>query len=95
MEIVSEPDLRSPYEAMEYLKELRTLLRALDTSNADMEKGSMRCDANISVRRVGDEKLGTRCEVKNMNSIKNVGEAIEIEAKRQIEILIQLKQLQL
>lgn len=87
LEIVSEPDLRSPYEAMEYLKELRTLLRALDTSNADMEKGSMRCDANISVRRVGDEKLGTRCEVKNMNSIKNVGEAIEIEAKRQIEIL--------
>ncbi len=87
LEIVSEPDLRSPYEAMEYLKELRTLLRALDTSNADMEKGSMRCDANISVRKVGDTKLGTRCEVKNMNSIKNVGEAIEIEAKRQVEIL--------
>ena len=87
LEIVSEPDLRSPYEAMEYLKELRTLLRALDTSNADMEKGSMRCDANVSVRRVGVEKLGTRCEIKNMNSIKNVGEAIEIEAKRQIDIL--------
>lgn len=87
LEIVSEPDLRSPYEAMEYLKELRAILRALDTSNADMEKGSMRCDANISVRKVGDEKLGTRCEVKNMNSIKNVGEAIEIEARRQIEVL--------
>ncbi len=87
LEIVSEPDLRSPYEAMEYLKELRALLRALDTSNADMEKGSMRCDANVSVRKVGDQKLGTRCEVKNMNSIKNVGEAIEIEAKRQVEIL--------
>lgn len=87
LEIVSEPDLRSPHEAMEYLKELRTLLRALDTSNADMEKGSMRCDANISVRRVGNTKLGTRCEIKNMNSIKNVGEAIEIEAKRQVEIL--------
>ncbi len=87
LEIVSEPDLRSPYEAMEYLKELRTLLRALDTSSADMEKGSMRCDANVSVRRVGVEKLGTRCEIKNMNSIKNVGEAIEIEAKRQIDIL--------
>ena len=87
LEIVSEPDLRSPYEAMEYLKELRSLLRALDTSNADMEKGSMRCDANVSVRRVGVQKLGTRCEVKNMNSIKNVGEAIEIEAKRQIEII--------
>ena len=87
LEIVSEPDLRSPYEAMEYLKELRSLLRALDTSNADMEKGSMRCDANVSVRKVGDTKLGTRCEVKNMNSIKNVGEAIEIEAHRQVEIL--------
>lgn len=87
LEIVSEPDLRSPYEAMEYLKELRALLRALDTSNADMEKGSMRCDANVSVRKVGDQKLGTRCEVKNMNSIRNVGEAIEIEAKRQVEIL--------
>ena len=87
LEIVSEPDLRSPYEAMEYLKELRLLLRALDTSNADMEKGSMRCDANVSVRVVGSTQLGTRCEIKNMNSIKNVGEAIEIEAKRQIEIL--------
>lgn len=87
LEIVSEPDLRSPYEAMEYLKELRALLRALDTSNADMEKGSMRCDANVSVRKVGDTKLGTRCEVKNMNSIKNVGEAIDIEAHRQVEIL--------
>ena len=87
LEIVSEPDLRSPYEAMEYLKELRSLLRALDTSNADMEKGSMRCDANVSVRKVGDTKLGTRCEVKNMNSIKNVGEAIDIEAHRQVEIL--------
>lgn len=87
LEIVSEPDLSSPYEAMEYLKELRSLLRALDTSNADMEKGSMRCDANVSVRKVGDTKLGTRCEVKNMNSIKNVGEAIDIEAHRQVEIL--------
>lgn len=87
LEIVSEPDLSNPYEAMEYLKELRSLLRALDTSNADMEKGSMRCDANVSVRKVGDTKLGTRCEVKNMNSIKNVGEAIDIEAHRQVEIL--------
>lgn len=87
LEIVSEPDLRSPYEAMEYLKNMRTLLRALDTSNADMEKGSMRCDANVSVRKVGDPKLGTRCEVKNMNSIRNVGEAIEIEAQRQIELI--------
>ncbi|MDD2839875.1 MAG: Asp-tRNA(Asn)/Glu-tRNA(Gln) amidotransferase subunit GatB, partial [Rickettsiales bacterium] len=87
LEIVSEPDIRSPYEAMEYLKELRTMVRALDTSNGDMEKGSMRCDANVSVRPVGETKLGTRCEMKNINSMKNVGDAIENEAKRQIELL--------
>ncbi len=87
LEIVSEPDIRSPYEAMEYLKELRTMVRALDTSNGDMEKGSMRCDANVSVRPVGETKLGTRCEMKNINSMKNVGDAIENEAKRQIEII--------
>lgn len=89
LEIVSEPDIRSPAEAMEFLKNLRSLLRALDTSNADMEKGSMRCDANVSVRRMGDQKLGTRCEVKNMNSIHNVGDAIEIEARRQVALLEQ------
>jgi aspartyl-tRNA(Asn)/glutamyl-tRNA(Gln) amidotransferase subunit B len=87
LEIVSEPDIRSPEDAMDFLTKLRALLKALDTSNADMEKGSMRCDANISIRKVGDTKLGTRCEVKNMNSIHNVGDAIKIEAKRQVEIL--------
>lgn len=87
LEIVSEPDIRSPYEAMEYLKELRAMVRAMDTSNGDMEKGSMRCDANVSVRPVGETKLGTRCEMKNINSMKNVGDAIESEAKRQIEVI--------
>ncbi|MDR3290000.1 MAG: Asp-tRNA(Asn)/Glu-tRNA(Gln) amidotransferase subunit GatB [Rickettsiales bacterium] len=87
LEIVSEPDISSPEEAMEYLTKLRTLLRALDTSTADMEKGSMRCDANVSVRRVGDVNLGNRCEIKNMNSIHNVGDAIKIEAERQVEII--------
>ena len=87
LEIVSQPDLSSPNEAMDYIHQLRSLVRALDTSNGDMEKGSMRCDANVSVRRLGDKNLGTRCELKNINSVKNVGDAIEIEAKRQIEIL--------
>ena len=87
LEIVSQPDLSSPNEAMDYIHQLRSLVRALDTSNGDMEKGSMRCDANVSVRRLGDKNLGTRCELKNINSVKNVGDAIGIEAKRQIEIL--------
>ena len=87
LEIVSEPDIRSPYEAMEYVKELRTMVRALNTSNGDMEKGSMRCDTNVSVRPLGETKLGTRCEIKNINSVKSIGIAIEHEAKRQIEII--------
>ncbi len=86
LEIVSEPDISSPYEAMEYLKELRSLVRALNTSDGDMDKGSMRCDANVSVRKVGETKLRKRCELKNINSIKNVGEAIANEARRQIEV---------
>lgn len=86
MEIVSEPDLSSPEEAAEYLKKLRTILRYLGTCDGDMEKGSMRCDANISVRKVGDP-LGTRCEIKNVNSVRNVVRAIEYEAMRQVEIL--------
>lgn len=86
MEIVSEPDMRSPYEAAEYLKKLRAILRYLGTCDGDMEKGSLRCDANVSVRRPGDQ-LGTRCEIKNVNSVKNVVKAIEYEAYRQIEIL--------
>jgi aspartyl-tRNA(Asn)/glutamyl-tRNA(Gln) amidotransferase subunit B len=87
MEIVSEPDMNSPEEAMAYLRQLRTLVRALDTCDGNMDEGSMRCDANVSVMRIDAKELGTRCEVKNVNSIKNVGDAIKYEAKRQIEVL--------
>ncbi|MCC2646016.1 MAG: gatB [Rickettsiaceae bacterium] len=86
MEIVSEPDIRSPFEAGEYVKKLRTILRYLGTCDGDMEKGSLRCDANVSVRRPGEE-YGTRCEIKNINSIRNIIRAIEFEAERQVEIL--------
>ena len=86
MEIVSEPDLSSPFEAAEYIKKLRMLLRYLGTCDGDMEKGSMRCDVNVSVRKPGDS-LGTRCEIKNVNSVRNVMRAIECEAARQVEIL--------
>lgn len=87
MEIVSEPDMRSSEEAGEYLKKLRSIVRYLDTCDGDMEKGSMRCDANVSVRRVGVEQLGTRAEVKNVNSVKNLMRAIDFEARRQVDIL--------
>jgi aspartyl-tRNA(Asn)/glutamyl-tRNA(Gln) amidotransferase subunit B len=87
LEIVSEPDMRSPIEAMTYIRELRTLLRALDTCDGNMDEGSMRCDANVSVMKLNTNEYGTRCEVKNVNSVKNVGDAIIYEAKRQIEIL--------
>ena len=86
MEIVTEPDLSSPEEAAEYLKNLRTILRYLGTCDGDMEKGSMRCDANVSVRKPG-APLGIRCEIKNVNSIRNVTRAIEYEAMRQVELL--------
>lgn len=86
MEIVSEPDLSSPHEASEYVKKLRSILRYVGSCDGNMEQGSMRCDANISVRRPG-EPLGTRCEIKNLNSIKNIVKAIEYEAMRQVEIL--------
>lgn len=86
MEIVTEPDIRSPEEAAEFLKKLRTILRYIGTCDADMEKGMMRCDANVSVRKAGGE-FGTRCEIKNLNSIRNVLRAIEYEAGRQIDIL--------
>jgi aspartyl-tRNA(Asn)/glutamyl-tRNA(Gln) amidotransferase subunit B len=86
MEIVSEADLRSPYEAAEYLKKLRIILRYLGSCDGDMEKGSMRCDANVSVRKSGDP-YGTRCEIKNVNSIRNVMRAIEFEAMRQVDLL--------
>ncbi|MDR2778239.1 MAG: Asp-tRNA(Asn)/Glu-tRNA(Gln) amidotransferase subunit GatB [Rickettsiales bacterium] len=87
LEIVSEPDMRSPAEAMEYLRKLRAMVRALDTCDGNMDEGSMRCDANVSVRRVGSDGYGTRCEIKNINSIKNVGSAIDYEAVRQVKIL--------
>jgi len=86
MEIVSEPDMRSSEEAAAYLKKLRSILRYLGTCDGNMEEGSMRCDVNVSVRKVGDP-LGTRCEIKNVNSIRYVQQAIEYEARRQIEII--------
>ncbi len=86
MEIVSKPDLRSSEDAKAYLTKLRAILRYLGTCDGDMEKGSLRADVNVSVRRPG-EPLGTRCEIKNVNSIRFVGQAIEHEARRQIEII--------
>ncbi len=87
MEIVSEPDIRTSEEAGEYLKKLRSIVRYLGTCDGDMEKGSLRCDANVSVRRVGETKLGTRAEIKNVNSIRNVMRAIEHEAERQVNLI--------
>ena len=86
MEIVSKPDLRSADDAKAYLTKLRAILRYLGTCDGDMEKGSLRADVNVSVRKPGGP-LGTRCEIKNMNSIHFIGQAIEHEARRQIEIL--------
>jgi aspartyl-tRNA(Asn)/glutamyl-tRNA(Gln) amidotransferase subunit B len=86
MEIVSKPDLRSSEEAKAYVAKLRAILRYLGTCDGDMEKGNLRADVNVSVRRPGDP-LGTRCEIKNVNSIRFVGQAIECEARRQIGIL--------
>ena len=87
LEIVSEPDLRSGEEAAAFLSEIRRLVRFLGICDGNMEEGSLRCDANISVRKKGMLEYGTRCEVKNLNSIKNVQKAVEFEAKRQIELL--------
>src|SRR6202171_1307342 len=86
MEIVSKPDLRSSEEAKAYVAKLRTILRYLGTCDGDMEKGNLRADVSVSVRRPGDE-LATRCEIKNVNSIRFIGQAIEHEARRQIAIL--------
>src|SRR5450830_1295813 len=86
MEIVSKPDLRSSEEAKAFITKLRSILRYLGTCDGDMEKGSLRADVNVSVRRPG-EPLGTRCEIKNVNSIRFIGQAIEHEARRQIEII--------
>ncbi|HLL27340.1 MAG TPA: Asp-tRNA(Asn)/Glu-tRNA(Gln) amidotransferase subunit GatB [Xanthobacteraceae bacterium] len=86
MEIVSKPDMRSADEARAYLTKLRTILRYLGTCDGDMEKGNLRADVNVSVRKPG-AALGTRCEIKNVNSIRFVGQAIEHEARRQIDII--------
>ncbi len=87
MEIVSEPDMRSADEAAAYVRKLRTILRYLGTCDGNMDEGSMRCDVNLSMRRAGTEKFGTRCEIKNVNSIRYVQAAIEYEARRQVEVL--------
>ncbi len=86
MEIVSEPDIRSAEEAGAYVRKLRSILRYLGTCDGNMEEGSLRCDCNVSVRKPGG-KLGTRCEIKNVNSIRYVMQAIEHEARRQIELI--------
>jgi aspartyl-tRNA(Asn)/glutamyl-tRNA(Gln) amidotransferase subunit B len=86
MEIVSGPDMRSADEAKAYVSKLRTILRYLGTCDGDMEKGNLRADVNVSVRKPGDP-LGTRCEIKNVNSIRFIGQAVETEARRQIAIL--------
>jgi aspartyl-tRNA(Asn)/glutamyl-tRNA(Gln) amidotransferase subunit B len=87
IEIVSEPDIRSAKEAAEYLKAIRQLVRWLGISDGNMEEGSLRCDANVSIRPAGDAKLGTRTELKNMNSFKHVQQAIEFEVARQTRAL--------
>lgn len=86
VEIVGRPDISSPDQARQYLAELRQILVAIGASDAKMEEGSMRCDANVSVRKPG-EPLGTRCEIKNVNSIRSLGKAIEYEARRQVALL--------
>lgn len=87
LEIVSEPDIRSGEEAKAYLEKLKTILKYLDVSDCRMEEGSLRCDANISIRLMGETKLGTKTEIKNMNSFSGVQKGIEYEALRQAELL--------
>jgi aspartyl-tRNA(Asn)/glutamyl-tRNA(Gln) amidotransferase subunit B len=87
IEIVTEPDIRSAEEASALLTEIRKLVRHLDVSDGNMEEGSLRCDANISIREIGATTFGTRCEVKNLNSIRNVRRAIDFEFARQIEVV--------
>jgi aspartyl-tRNA(Asn)/glutamyl-tRNA(Gln) amidotransferase subunit B len=86
MEIVSEPDMRSSEEAAAYVSKLRSTMRYLGTCDGNMEEGSLRCDANVSVRRPGEE-FGTRCEIKNVNSIRFLRQAIDYEARRQVQVL--------
>ncbi len=87
MEIVSKPDLRSPEEVNAYIKKIRSIMRYLGTCDGNMQEGSLRADVNVSVRKLGDKKFGTRCEIKNVNSIKFMQMAIDYEAKRQVELL--------
>jgi aspartyl-tRNA(Asn)/glutamyl-tRNA(Gln) amidotransferase subunit B len=87
MEIVSKPDLRSARQAQAYVTKLRSILRYLGTCDGDMEKGNLRADVNVSVRRAGETEFGTRCEIKNVNSIRFIGQAIDYEARRQIDII--------
>ena len=87
VEIVGRPHIRHPEQAKTYIDELRAILLATDASDAKMEEGSLRVDANVSVRRVGDPELGTRCEIKNLNSLRSLGRAIEYEARRQVDLL--------
>jgi len=92
LEIVSEPELRSAEEAAAYLKRLRSIVRYLDISDGNMEEGSFRCDANVSIRPLGSETFGTRAEVKNLNSFRHVAHAIDYEARRQARVLAQGKE---
>ncbi len=87
IEIVSEPDMRSPQEAKAYLETIRSILQYLDISDCKMQEGSIRCDVNVSVMKAGSDEFGTRCEMKNVNSFSGAVRAIEYEAKRQIEVL--------
>jgi aspartyl-tRNA(Asn)/glutamyl-tRNA(Gln) amidotransferase subunit B len=87
LEIVSEPDMRTAKEAVAYMKKIHTLVRYLEICDGNMQEGSFRCDANVSVRPVGQEKLGTRCEIKNLNSFRYIEKAINYEVARQIEII--------
>ena len=87
MEIVSMPDIRSPEEAAEYVRKLRQILRYLGTCDGNMQEGSLRADVNVSVRPKGSDTLGTRCEIKNMNSMRFITQAIEVEVRRQIAVL--------
>src|SRR5574340_1568146 len=87
LEIVSEPDMRSAREAVAYMKKIHSLVRYLDICDGNMQEGSFRCDANVSVRRRGSDTLGTRCELKNLNSFRFLERAIDYEARRQVELI--------
>jgi len=87
MEIVSKPDLRSPDEVNAYIKKLRSIMRYLGTCDGNMQEGSLRADVNVSVRKKGSKEFGTRCEIKNVNSIKFMQMAIEYEANRQVDLI--------